>query len=161
MRRKAPLLLRALIVIFALAAGMRVYYLARPHASTDAFLLSHHGYGWAFYPWFFVLALLDVYVVQAIARRWYSGVAVGVTSIAVSAGSAAAMLALAANDLGATRSAYAKNRMERGFPVREEALEFVFSVPYLLAVTAALLLFHLLIVYLLLRARKYLHGSRA
>lgn len=58
MSRKVPLLLRALIIIFALAAGMRVYYLARPHASTDAFFLSHHGYGWAFYPWFFVIALL-------------------------------------------------------------------------------------------------------
>lgn len=71
------------------------------------------------------------------------------------------MLALAASDLEATKRAYAKNRVERGFPVREEALEFVFSVPYLLAVTAVLLLFHLLIVFLLLRARKYLHGSRA
>ncbi len=161
MNSKVPLLLVALIVVFALAAGMRVYYLARPHASTDAFLLSHHGYGWAFYPWFFAVAVLDVYVVQGIARRWYSAVAVGLISIAVSAGSAAAMLALAASDLEATRGAYAENRMERGFPVREEALEFVFSAPYLLSATAALLLFHLLIVFLLLRARKHLHGTQA
>ncbi len=161
MNSKVPLLLLALIVVFALAAGMRVYYLARPHASTDAFLLSHHGYGWAFYPWFFAVAVLDVYVVQAMARRWYSAVAVGLISIAVSAGSAAAMLALAASDLEATRGAYAENRMERGFPVREEALEFVFSAPYLLSATAALLLFHLLIVFLLLRARKHLHGTQA
>lgn len=124
-------------------------------------MLEHHGYGLAFYLLFFLIAALDVYVVQALARREYAAMPVGAVSIAVSAGSALAIFALAATDLEATKSEYAKNRIERGFPVREEALEAVFSMPYLFGMTAALVLFHLLILFLLLRARKYLNGSRA
>ena len=161
MTRKTPLMLFALITVFALAAGSRVYHLARPNSSTDAFVLEHHGYGLAFYLLFFVIAALDVYVVQALARREFLAVPVGAVSIAVSAGSAVAIFALAATDLEATKSEYAKNRIERGFPVREEALEAVFSVPYLLGVTAAVVLFHILVLFLLLRARKYLHRSPA
>ena len=157
--KKRPLSIWFLLIAFGGSCGTHIYHLARHQNSTDYFILSQNGLGFWFFVLFFTIALLDFLTFQFIRHGNAHAVKIGTIDIILSVAQTIWVFILSLGDLDATKQAYAANRAARGFPVRLEALDAIFSPPYIIGVLTLSTGFTLFVLVLLIAKRHHFNNG--
>ena len=157
--KKQPLSIWFLLVVFGGSCGAHIFHLARHQNSTDYFVLSQNGLGFGFFTLFFTIALLDFLTFQFIRNRNAHAVKIGTIDIVLSVAQTIWIFVLSLGALDATKQAYAANRAARGFPVRAEALDAIFSPPHIISALALSTGFTLFVLVLLIAKRHHFNNG--
>ncbi len=116
-----------LIVWFLWAAGKDLDALARYSTTSDFYVFSSHGAPWFFFLLASLVFLLDAASVFYLFRPQPMGYPVLFAALVAGAVQNLVTLALALNNTAGVREAYEIGRELRGLPVRQEALDMIFT----------------------------------
>lgn len=144
-----------MIVLFVYSALKGLDVLIRSSATTDYYVFSSNGLT----PIFFIYAafafILDALTVYFLFRPRPLGFYTALASLGLALVYAVVTFALVLADLPGVKNAYAAGREARGFPVRRETLELLFTPAAWGIICAATVLFLAVIAFLVFRNRRY------
>ena len=150
-----------LIVWFIWASGKDLEALARFSVSTDFYIYSSVGLGYLFFMVAVPVFLANTAAVYYLFRPQPIGVPVIFNALVAGAIQNILSFSLAISNLEAVREAYATGREARGLPVREGAMDLLFT-PNALTISMAIMLgFYMLVAYITYRNLSYFRGSEA
>lgn len=150
-----------LIIWFIWATGKDVEALLRHATTADYQVLASYGVG----PLFFVLALsvlvLNAASVYFLFRPALRGLKVIFAALIAAAIQNTIVLLFSLRDLSVVRDAYVHGRNARGLPVREEALDLIFTPGGMVGSVVLALAVYALLAFLAYRNRPYFRGAVA
>lgn len=148
-----------LVVWFLWAAGKDLDSLARFSTTSDYYIYSSNSLVWLFF-----VSVGAVFLLNA-ASVWYlfrpEPIGQWVLLVALGAGAAytAATLGMALSDMAGAREAYEVGRELRGLPVREQALNAIFTPQAVLVGGGLTVLVYLALGGLVLRNKSFFFGT--
>lgn len=144
-----------LIIWFVWSVVNDLGILLRSTGSTDYYIFSTGGLT----PLFFVFAvgvlLLDVATVYYLFRPRTTGFYIALSALGLSVLQNILSMSLALPNLLGVKEAYAAGREARGLPVRQEALDAIFTPSAMLTLLAVMLVLTAVIALLIVRNRGY------
>lgn len=152
--------LTLLIVYFIWAAGQDLDGIVRYAVLTDYSIFLANGVPWLFFMLAFVVFSLNVLTVYNLIYPRPLGLVCGLAAVVANAIQLSITMVLALRDIPAVREAYVISREARGLPVRDNALNALFSHQAMLGTMVVMLLLFLVIAWGLLRNRAYFLGDR-
>lgn len=148
-----------LIVWFTWATGRQLDAIVRYPTTSDYYVFSSIDMPWLYFVLAAPVFALNVGALYSLFRpnpqgiRFiYNAILFGMIQVVVS-------VSIAMQDLAGTREAYVTGREIRGFPVREEAANKVFSQNGMLMSVGIFFLLYLVVAYYAHRNRTYLLGE--
>lgn len=155
MKRRRPILVWILIVVFTWSMVRGLHSLFSHSTISDYQVLAHVDLGFLFLPMAILLLVLDGAGLWFLAHPRPAGFWTVLAAFIIPGVYRLSIGVLALRDLESARAAYARSREIRGLPVREEALDFIFSTPVHLALLAGALLITIGWIFLLVWGRRY------
>ncbi|MDD4963722.1 MAG: hypothetical protein PHI11_07385 [Gallionella sp.] len=116
-----------LIVWFMWATGKDLDTLVRYPISTDYYIFSSIGLEAVFFAMAGVIFLLNTSVVYCLYQPQTYGLRLLISSLSASAVYNIVAISIALQNISNVRAAYEKGRELRGLPVREEAMDMIFT----------------------------------
>ncbi len=147
-----------LIVWFLWATGKDLDALVRYSITSDFYILSSNNLSWLYFAMGLVVFLLNTASVFYLFRPQPVGPSVLFITLAVSFSQNILTLILALKELPAVREAYARGRELRGLPVREEALDMIFTQQGMLVSFSVMLALYVLVAFAVYRSKPYFYG---
>lgn len=158
--RKTPVIV-FLILWFGWSAGKDLDALVRHSITTDYYVLATAGLTWLFFAMGFAVFLLDTAAVFYLFRPQPAGPRVLWAALAAGAVQNVVTVSLMLDDIPAVREAYERGRELRGLPVRDEALDMVFTRPAMLGATGVMLALYAIVALAVWFGRRYFAGHAA
>ncbi|GAB6197550.1 hypothetical protein [Lysobacter xanthus] len=124
---KRPRSIILVVLWFLWAAGKDLDTLARFSTTSDYYILSAAGLPWLFFVMAAVVFLLNAAGTYYLFRPSLAGYPVLLTALGAGVLQNLVTLAVALHDLPGARRAYEIGRELRGLPVRQEALDMIFT----------------------------------
>jgi hypothetical protein len=154
-----PKLVILLLVWFFWAAGKDLDALVRHSVYTDYYIFTAAGVPWIFFFMVIGVFLLNTATIYFLFRPQRAGLWVLFNALIAGAVQNIVTIAFALPNLASVREAYARSRELRGLPVREDALNMIFT-PSTMATTVVLMLcLYALIAFIAHRKRQYFLGN--
>ncbi|GHA76770.1 hypothetical protein [Cognatilysobacter bugurensis] len=156
---KRPRSIILLILWFFWAAGRDLDSLARYSTTSDYYILSAAGLTWLFFAMAGAVMLLNAAGAYYLLRPASVGYPVLLSALGAGAAQNVVTVALAMRDLPGVRNAYEVGRELRGLPVRQEALDLIFTPNAMWTSLAISLVVYALIGWLVYRNRRLFIGT--
>ena len=147
-----------LIVWFLWATGKDLDALARYSTTSDYYVFSALGAPWLFFLLAGAVFLLNATSVFYLFRPEPVGYPVLLSALAVGVGQSIITLAFAVNNIPGVRQAYEIGREIRGLPVRQEALEMIFTPSAMWLAAALTVAVYGALMWLVRRNRPFFFG---
>ncbi len=148
-----------LIIWFIWSAGKDLDGLVRYSITSDFYILSSAGLPWLYFVMALAVFLLDMAAVYYLFRPQAAGVRVLFCALAAAFVQNLVTLALALRDIAGVREAYARGRELRGLPVREDALDMIFTQRGMLMSAVIMFCLYVLVAFVVHRNRTYFHRT--
>ena len=148
-----------LLVWFLWATGKDLDTLARFSITSDYYIYSAFGFLWLFFVMAGIVFLLNLSSVWYLFRPEPIGQKVLIIALVAGVIYALVTLSLALTDINGVREAYTIGRELRGLPVREAALNTIFTTKSMLTGVGLTILIYSLLIGLIVRNRVYFYGS--
>lgn len=146
-----------LIVWFLWATGKDLDALVRYSITSDFYVLSSVGLSWLYFVMGFAVFVLNTASVFYLFRPQPIGQRVLINALAAGAVQNVVTLSFALSNLTGVREAYARGREIRGLPVREGAMNMIFTQEAMLVATAAMLGLYALLAFAVHHSKPYFH----
>ncbi|MFE8072365.1 hypothetical protein QQM79_15010 [Marinobacteraceae bacterium S3BR75-40.1] len=150
-----------LIVWFIWASGKDLETLVRFSVSTDFYIFSSVGLGYLFFIIAITVFLANTASVYCLFRPQPFGLPVIFNALIAGAIQNILTFSFAVSNLVGVREAYATGREARGLPVREGAMDMLFTPNALIISLAIMIGFYLLVAYVTYRNGSYFRGPDA
>lgn len=147
-----------LIVWFIWAAGKDLDSLARFSTTSDYYIYSSSSLVWLFFVFAGAVFLLNAASVWYLFRPEPIGQQVLLVALGAGAAYTVATLGMALSDIAGAREAYEVGRELRGLPVREEALNAIFTPQAVLIGGGLTVLVYLALGGLVMRSKPFFFG---
>jgi hypothetical protein len=158
MKKKKSII--ALVVWFLWAAGQDLDSIARFSIKSDYYIYSDNHLAPLFFVFSFTIFLLNVSTVYYLFRPYYAGFYTGLAALCVAASQGILTIFMALSDLPGVRVAYEAGREVRGLPVRQEALDMIFTPNAMYSGLGVMLFLYLLVGYYLVKNKSYFFDRR-
>lgn len=156
-----PKFVVVLLVWFLWATGKDLDALVRFSITTDYYILLAAGVPWLFFAMGSAVFLLDTATVYYLYRPQPAGLRVLLNALAAGAVQNLATIAFALPNLANVREAYAGGRELRGLPVRQAALDAVFTADAMVLASGVMLGLYGVIAYIAYRKKDYFYAAEA
>lgn len=150
-----PKLIIFMLVWFLWATGKDLDALVRFSISTDYYILSAAGVPWLFFVMGFTVFLLNTATVYYLFKPRPAGQWVLMNALVSGAVQNVVTIAFALPNLSNARDVYATGREIRGLPVREEALDKIFTTNAMTLALIVMLGSYALIAFIAYRKKDY------
>jgi hypothetical protein len=149
----------AALVIFLWGSGQALDGIVRYSIKTDYYLLTSLGLPWLYFV--FTVGLFAAFVcsIQYLFRPAPVGLTVCLVTLGASAALSVLYAVLILNNLAGAREAYVVGREARGLPVRQGALDAVFSPQGIVTSGAIVIALTVFTAYVLLRNASYFRSA--
>ena len=144
-----------LMIWFIWAAGQDLDLIIRFSIKSDYYIYSSNGLAAVFFIFSFAVFLLNMSTVYYLFRPYYIGFYTGLSALSVAALYNIVSIVIALRDLPGVRHAYELGREVRGLPVRQEALDMIFSASGMYGMSVLMLLFYIIVAYFILKNKPY------
>jgi hypothetical protein len=153
-----PKLIILLMVWFFWATGKDLDALVRHSVLTDYYIFSAAGIPWLFFVMAIPVFLLNTATIYFLFRPQRAGLWVLLNALVAGAVQNIVTISFALPNLANVREAYARARELRGLPVREEALNMIFTPDAMAATVIVMLSLYALLAFIAYRKRQYFRG---
>ena len=147
-----------LIVWFLWAAGQDLDSIVRYSIKSDFYVFSSHNMAPVFFVFAVLIFILNLTTVYYLFKPSFLGFKVALSALGVAVIQNIVLLLLALNDIPGVREAYSKGREIRGLPIREEAMDMIFTPSALYASMGIMLLLYVLVGFFIIRNKEYFYG---
>jgi hypothetical protein len=147
-----------LIVWFLWATGSDLDSLARFSTTSDYYIYSSNGLAWLFFILAGAVFLLNATSAWYLFRPEPIGQRVLLTALGAGAAYTSVTLGMAISDIDGAREAYTVGREVRGLPVRQQALDAIFTPRAMMLGGGLSILVYLGLVGLVLRNKPFFFG---
>ncbi len=148
-----------LIVWFMWSAGQDLEMIARYSLKADYYIYSSVGLPWLFFVFAFGIFSLNIVTIFYLFRPLYIGYFTAIASLVLGAVQNITRLTLALDDLPGVRKAYENGRELRGMPIREEAMNMIFTPGSMQTAMYATLALYTVVLFFTIKNRSYFYGS--
>ncbi|MDX2418296.1 MAG: hypothetical protein QNK19_12625 [Xanthomonadales bacterium] len=148
-----------LLIWFMWSAGQDLDLLVRHQVKVDFYTFQFIGLT----PLFFILATtvfaLNIMTIYSLIKPYFVGFYTAIASLAVGLLHSAIGLSLAVNNLQGVREAYQTGREIRGAPIREEAMDMIFTEQGMYYSLASILVFYILVLFFVIKNKTYFYSG--
>ncbi len=143
------------------ATGQDLDNLVRYSIKSGYYAYSNSGMEYMYFIFAFAIFLINTSTVYYLFRPHFYGIYTAISALVVGAIVNVLTLSLILKDIDGAREAYAIGREIRGLPVREEALNMIFSINGLYTSVAVSLAIYFFVSYIVFRNKNYFYARGA
>ena len=146
-----------LLIWFMWSAGQDLDLLVRHQIKTDFYIFQFAGLTALFFILATTVFALNIMTIYALFKPYFVGFYTAIASLVVGLLHNVIGLTIAVKNLQGVREAYQTGREIRGVPIREEAMDMIFTEQGMYYSLASVLVFYILVLFFVLKNKSYFY----